>query len=374
MKPIYLDHAATTPIDPEILKGLSERLLSHFGNPSSRHIEGRRAAKLLESARERLARQLGARPEEIIFCSGGTEALSLGILGSAGEAAGEIIISAAEHSAILEAARHLEQHRRWSLKICPVDGEGRLRPETLAPLLSPKTRILGLIWANNEVGTLNDLNPLLRLIRKKSPRAKVVLDAVQALGKLPFKVSRLGVDVLAVTAHKLHGPPGIGALWSRRPVQPLFKGGGQERGQRGGSLSAPLAWAFAEAAALHLQHMPQIRQLRDQLWREISAEIPEAQLLGPSLEGERLGDNLMLLIPGIPSEPLLNALSAAGLMASAGSACARGSFSRTLAAMGRRAEEGAFLRLSPGRFNHPEEIKRAAQIISQESNSLKRYY
>ncbi|MCA9541870.1 MAG: aminotransferase class V-fold PLP-dependent enzyme, partial [Myxococcales bacterium] len=177
-----------------------------------------------------------------------------------------------------------------------------------------------------------------------------------------------------ITAHKLHGPKGIGALWTRVGIEPVFRGGGQEGGRRGGTQSAPLAWAFAEAVERQLTDAEKVTALRDRLWANVQALLPEIRLTGAPPGPGRLGNNLHFCVPGLPSGPLLNALAAAGLCASAGSACGHGRFSRVLAAIGRQPDDGAFLRLSPGRFTTEDEIDAAAAIVADAVAQLRPVY
>jgi cysteine desulfurase len=370
---IYLDHAATTALDPATASGLAERQATLFGNPASTHPVGRAAGKALAEARSRIARRLGGDAKDLIFTGGGTEALYLAILGSAGETPGHLLYSAVEHSAVRESAAMLAA-RGWTVEVVPVDVEGRVTPQAVAARLRPDTRILAVMLANNEIGTINDVPGIARVLRAQCRRARLVVDAVQAFGKLPFTVAGLDADCVAITGHKLHGPKGIGALWSRVTLRPVMKGGGQEGGVRGGTQSAPLAWAFAEAADRHLDAMHHVEALRDDLWARLSAGLPTARLTGPALGPDRLGNNLHLCVPGLPSEPLLNALSAAGVCCSAGSACSAGKFSKVLTALGRRKEDGAYIRLSPGRFTTTEDITTAARVFLTAVEELRQAY
>lgn len=371
---IYLDNGATTPLLPDVLTGLNARQGELFGNPSSLHGPGRAAKACLEGAREVLAKVIGAAAEQLIFTGGGTEALGTAILGNAGQTPGRIVISAVEHGSVVQAAKWLCQHRGWQLTEVPVDSTGRCDAEAVADCLADDVRLVAVMLANNEIGTVNPIPAIATYVRKLSPRARLVVDAVQALGKIPVQVEALGADHVAITAHKLHGPKGVGALWSARPFEPVFKGGGQEFGLRGGTQSAPLAWAFAEAARSHLSAMPQITALRDRLWSHVQHAAPRALLNGAPFGPDRLGNNLHVCLPGLPSLPVLNALADAGVCASAGSACGKGRFSPILAALGRSASDGAFLRFTIGRQNTAEEIDAAGRIFAQVVTTLARAY
>lgn len=373
MDVIYLDNAATTPLDPAVAEGLAERHRTLYGNPGSSHPIGRAAGRALEDARARVARHLGGEAGQVVFTSGGTESLVLALLGSASDTPGRIAISAVEHSAVVEAAAQLEQ-QGWRVDVVPVDAVGRVTPAALDDAIDRDTRLVAVMLANNEIGTINDVPALAATVRAKAPRAKLVVDAVQAFGKVPFSVATLGADCVAVTAHKIHGPKGVGALWTRAALRPVMPGGGQEFGLRGGTPSAPLAWALAEAADRMPGGVDAVTALRDRLWAAVRAAVPAARLTGPAFDDGRLGNNLHLCIPGLPSEPLLNALAEAGVCASAGSTCSKGRFSRTLSALGRTRDEGAWLRLTPGRFNTAAEMDEAARRLAEAVEALRAVY
>ncbi len=368
---IYLDNGATTRPDPEVMAALVDRQANLFANPASRHRLGRAAAAAHETARARLAALIGGDAKHLIFTGGGTEALGLALLGTPG-GPGHIALSAVEHSSVAKAARRLVQTRGWTTDGVPVDRVGRVTPEALAARIGPETRIVAVMLAQNEVGTVNDIAPLAAVVRRRAPRARLVVDAVQALGKIPIDVAALDVDCLAVTAHKLHGPRGIGALWSRAPIEPVLEGGGQEGGRRGGTQSAPLALAFADAAERALAQREHLATTRDRLWRAIRGALPDVRLTGLPCGPARLPHNLHLCVPGLRSEPLLNQLDALGVCASAGSACRRGAFSSTLAALGHRAEDGAWIRLTTGRFTTLAEVDAAAERFVDAVGRLRR--
>lgn len=368
---IYLDHGATTPPDPAILRAMVDREASHFGNPNSQHPVGRAAAAMLAEARARLASLIGAAPDDVIFTGGGTEAAGLAILGSAGTAPGRVAISAVEHASVARAADRLAAREGWAVDVIPVDGIGRVTPDALSDAIGPETRIVAILLAHNEVGTINDLPALAPIVRRRAPKARLVVDAVQALGKIPVHVAALGADCVAFASHKLHGPKGIGALWSRVPLAPVFEGGRQEAGVRGGTHSGPLAMAFAEAAEAQHADRERIRALRDRLWAGLRARLPEATLTGAPIGPGRLPNNLHLCVPGLPGGPLLNALAERGLCASSGSACGKGRFSGSLEAMGRRAEDGAYIRLTPGRFTTEAEVDAAIERFADAVAALR---
>lgn len=374
MSTVYLDHAATTPPDPEITKGYTQLLGDLYANPSSPHGPGRKSRAVLEEARQRLADLLGAASGELLFTGGGTESLNLALLGSAGDSPGRIAISAVEHAAVFSAARFLKERMGWIVDVIEVDREGRVTAEHLSRALHEDTRLVCVMLANNEVGAINDISALVKVINQRAPRAKTIVDAVQAFAKRPFSVESLGADCVAITAHKLHGLKGIGALWSKNKLRPVLEGGAQEGGVRGGTQCAALAKAFADAAEVHLTSMNSIRALRDSAWRRLQEKVPEAKLVGPPLEEDRMGNNLNFLIPGLPGEPVVNGLAARGVCVSAGSACAKSKFSPVLTAMGYRDSDGAFIRLSPGRFNTEAEIEQAADVLQDVVAELREMY
>lgn len=376
--PIYLDNGGTTALDPEVHAGLCARLALPLGNPNAAHAAGRAARALLETARSDLATLLGGKAEEVVFTSGGTESITLALLGCTPVRAGRVAHSAVEHSATRTAAEGLAA-QGMVVDVVPVTPTGRVTPEALAATLRPDTRIVSLMLAQNEIGTISDLASLIPVVRRLSPRARIVVDAVQGFTKVPVRLAALGADCVAITAHKLHGPVGIGALWTRVPLTPLFKGGGQERGLRGGTQPAVLAWAFAEAARrafADVDASARMAALRNRLIEEVRCHLPDATLTGEPPGPTRLPNNAHFCIPGLPSEPLINALAAAGVAASAGAACSTGKarISPTLQALGRRAEDGAFVRLTVGRFTTEACVVEGAARLAACVEPLRRAY
>ena len=359
---LYFDHAATTPIDPDIAVGLSTRYRTHFANPSSQHGLGRRARQELEDARRRIAGIIGAESDQILFTGGGTEALSIAVLGSAGDQPGRIAISAVEHAAISESAYWLEDRFGWQVDVLPVNVLGQVELETVARAVTAQTRIVSVMMVNNEVGALNDLKGIAAIVRSQAPRAKIIVDAVQAFAKLPIDVRELDIDLMGFTSHKIYGPKGIGGLWARRfkTLRPVLRGGGQEAGLRGGTQCAALAWGFAEAS--ERQNKAPQTAMGEALLRRLQDRVPEVQLIGPAFGEGRASHICSIHLPGIPTGPLLNALSEAGVCCSSGSACtrsARQDFSKVLTAMKRQPDEGAFLRFSVGHTTTTDAIEEA---------------
>jgi cysteine desulfurase len=365
--PLYLDACATTPLAPEVWQAMEQTWREGWANPSSLHGPGLAAAEALERSRWQVAEDLGASPEEVIWCSGGTEAIQTALLGHAATLPpGRLLISAVEHPATEVAAAVLRQ-RGWTVARIPVDGQGLWRPEALDPLLAPPTRLVSVIWGQSEVGSLQPLATLGALCRERGLPLHV--DAVQVLGHLPIDWSQLPVDLLSGAAHKLQGPRGIGLLLARRglPLEPLI-GGAQEGGRRGGTEAVPLIAGFSAALRLCQRRLERhggrdpLAHLRDALWHALR-EQPGLTLLGPDPADRqrRLPHHLSLLVRGrdgrpLPGRALVRALARRGVACGSGSACsARGGASGApgaspvLLAMGCTPEEAtAGLRLSVG--------------------------
>ena len=357
---VYLDASATTPPAAEVLAEMAELQRRAWANPSSLHGFGLAAAEALERARWRSAAALGCSPEELVFTSGGSEAIHLALLGhGATLAPGRLLISAVEHPASLAAADQL-QCRGWQVHRLPVDRQGRLDLEALEAALAPPTRLVSLIWGQSEVGTLQDLEPIGRLCRQAGVPLHV--DAVQVVGHLPLDFSDLPVDLLSLAAHKLQGPRGIGALLVRRGItlQPLLGGGGQEGGRRAGTEPVVLAGGLARALELARQtDSACLARMRDGLLEALLA-LEGIELSGPdprSHPGQRLPHHLSVLVAdraGVPlsGRAVVRELWREGYAVSSGSACSSGgsAASAVLLAMGygeRQAAAGLRLSLGP---------------------------
>ena len=330
----YLDHAATTPMLPEAVEAFTAAL-GEVGNPSSLHASGRRARRVVEEARERIAAALGARPSEVVFTAGGTEADNLAIKGlywarrGADARRTRILAGAAEHHAVLDATHWLQVHEGAEVTLLPVDAAGRVRPETLAAALAEhgdETALVTVMWANNEVGTVQPIAELAAVAREHG--VPFHTDAVQAVGQLPVDFAAAGVDALTVTGHKLGGPLGVGALLVGRDVRltPLLHGGGQERDVRSGTLDAPGIVAFAVAVEAAVKSRPDrtaaLTELRDDLIRRVVELVPDAVLNGDP--ADRLPGNAHFSFPGCEGDALLMLLDARGIECSTGSACSAG--------------------------------------------------
>lgn len=356
----YFDHAATTPVRPESADAFA-RALQVAGNPSSLHAAGRDARRLLEESRESIAADLGADPAEVILTAGGTEADNLAVQGiwRAAAQAGRpgLVTSAVEHHAVLETAHHLGAHEGAEVRELGVDAEGVVRIDELETLLAEqgeRTGLISLMWANNEVGTLQPVEQVAAL--GAAHGVAVHSDAVQAVGQVPVDFAASGLDALSFSGHKLGAPIGIGALLARRElaISPVQHGGGQERAVRSGTL--PVASFAALAAAVHAAvtdlaaESARRAQLRDRIVSEVLAAVPGAELRGAPGQG-RLPGNAHFTFTGADSDALLFTLDAAGVCASSGSACQAGvqQPSHVLLAMG--ADDGAArsaLRLTVG--------------------------
>ncbi len=369
MQPIYLDHAATTPLRAEVLDAMIPVLQQRFGNPSSIHAFGRAARATLDDARARLAAVLGAEHGEIVFTRGGTEADNLAVLGRSLASAGAVVCSATEHRAVLAAAERAAEGGTPLHRI-GVDAQGRVDPAALDALLPLRPSIVSVMWANNEVGTVQPIAALADRCRA----AGVVFhsDAVQALGKLDVRVDRTPVDLLSVTAHKIGGPRGVGALFVRRGTTliPLLSGGGQERGLRPGTEDVAGAVGLALAAELAVQErtaqMQRLGALRDRLEHALRAAVPDLVVNG--VAAERLPTLSNVSVPGADSELLLPALDVAGLAVSSGSACSSGATrpSHVLTSMGLPAElAGPSIRFALGRDTTEAEVDVAISVFPE---------
>ncbi len=376
----YLDHAATTPMVPEAVEAMCARL-GQVGNPSSLHTTGRRARRIVEESRESLAQALGARPSEVVFTGGGTEADNLAVKGiywrrrAESPARRRILASAVEHHAVMDSVLWLAEHEAAQVEWLPVDGAGRVSPETLRAAIDadPDTvALVSVMWANNEVGTVQPIVELAEIAHTHG--VPIHSDAVQAFGQLPVDFAASGLDAMTVTGHKIGGPLGVGALLIRRSlaVTPVQHGGGQERDIRSGTLDTPAIEGFATAAELAVKRRPeraeQLATLRDDLVDRILAAVPDAVLSGdPNLAGAgRLPGNAHFSFPGCEGDALLLLLDARGIECSTGSACSAGvpQPSHVLLAMGvpESLARGS-LRFSFGHTSCAQDVEAVAAVI-----------
>jgi cysteine desulfurase len=338
---VYLDHAATTPMLPAVLAAMTEQL-GRVGNASSLHASGRAARRVAEQSRERLAEALGARPSEVLFTGGGTESDNLAVKGlfwarrDADSRRRRIVVSPAEHHAVLDSVEWLAKHDGADVTWLPVEPSGRITPEALRVALrtGEDVAVASVMWANNEIGTVSDLAALAEVAHEVG--VPLHTDAVQAVGQVPVDFAASGVDALTMTGHKLGGPMGAGALLLRRDAEctPLLHGGGQERDVRSGTLDVAaivgLAVATRSAVDDRVERAARLAALRDRLVAGVLARVPDAQLNGPALDDVvaggpgRLPGNAHLSFPGAEGDALLMLLDARGIECSTGSACSAG--------------------------------------------------
>ena len=371
---VYLDHAATTPLDGRVLEAMLPYLTLHWGNPSSVYREAQEARKGLDWARRTVAEVLGCRPQEVIFTSCATESDNLALRGVAYAMRGRgdhIVTSAIEHHAVLHAAERLEKEG-FRVTYLPVDREGFVDLEALERAVGPETILVSIMYVNNEVGTIEPIAEAARLVKARNPRAVFHTDAVQAVGTLDLNVDRLGVDLLTIGAHKFYGPKGVGALYvrGRTPLLPQQLGGSQERNRRAGTENVAGIVGMARALELAYQEREartaHCRALRDRLMEELPRRVPGVHITGPR-DGERRAVHIAsFCIEGVEGEAVLMALDLEGVAASSGSACTSGSLepSHVLKAMGVPADLArGSLRLSVGKDNTMEEIEYVLQVL-----------
>jgi len=371
MKRIYLDHSATTPVDPQVAELMTVYFTEYYGNPSSVHFFGRQVHKAIDEAREQVASLIGANPSEITFTSGGTEADNLAIQGVARTSVKKgthLITSAIEHHAVLDTFKYLAKNG-YEITIVPVDEEGLVSVQDIEKAIRPDTILISIMHANNEVGSIQPVAEIGRIAREKGVLFHV--DAVQSLGKLPIDVNQMNVDLLTISSHKIYGPKGVGALYIRKGVRisPLVFGGSQERKVRSGTENAPGIIGFGKACELAGQRMAdeniELIRLRDKLFDGILAGIDHVKVNGPR-GAKRLPNNVNISVNFIEGESLLLSLDLVGIAGSSGSACTSGSLdpSHVLLAMGLSHEVAhGSLRLSLGRQNTDEEIDYVLQEL-----------
>ncbi len=374
LQKIYLDHNATTPVAPEVLDIVVDILRNQMGNPSSVHSTGRSARVLVDEAREQVASLIGASPSEIVFTSGGTEANNFALLGVAlaiGKTGGHIVTSQVEHPSILNPCRQLE-NLGFVVDRLRVDGQGRLDLEALENCLTESTLLVSLQHANSETGVIQDLEKIVRIVKKKG--ILLHTDAVQSVGKIPIRVQDISVDMLSMSAHKLNGPKGVGALFIRKGSPDLFSpvcGGGQEKKRRGGTENVAGIVGFGKAcelaqSRLNSHEFSQLSSLRDHFYQLVASLVSGVEIFG-DLEN-KLPNTLNLGFEGVEGDTLLIGLDMAGVAVSTGSACSSGSGlpSPVLTAMGIPFNKiNASIRFSFGWSNTLEEIEKAAKILAQ---------
>jgi|SRR5437867_6866010 len=378
---IYLDHAATTPVRPEVLEAMAPFYGPRFGNPSSIHRWGREARAALDEARERLANCIGARPDEMCFTSGGTEADNLAILGGwrarRRDGRNAIVSDPIEHKAVLGAV-HQAAHEGAEERLCRVTPEGVIDTKSFDELTDSDVAVASVMWVNNEIGTVQPVAQFADTA--KSHGALFHTDAVQALGKVAIDVRTVHVDALAISGHKIGAPKGCGAIFVRRGtvLESLFHGGSQERGKRPGTENVAAAIGLARAAELACEEREEesarLTKLRERLERGILERVPDATIHGAKA-GARAPHIVNVSVPGTDSESMLMALDLQGIGCSAGSACQAGSStpSHVLSAIGVRHDlVGAAIRMSLGSMSDEKSVDRVIDVFAKLVNKARR--
>ena len=366
---IYLDNAASTQPSPEVIEAMGKTMRDHFANPSSLHGLGAAAGRVLASAREEVASLIHAEPEEMIFTGSGTEANALGVLGAARVSRQRhMVISGIEHAAVFNSARLLTDEG-WQVNLVSPAENGCVTAEAVLAAVKPETSVVAVMLVNNEIGTLQPVADIGRALRALGKKIHFHVDAVQFAGLEPLDVRTKGADSIAISAHKLHGPKGMGALWLRKGkrLAPLYGGGGQERDLRSGTENLPGAVGFGVAAAQarkDAQAAGRVRDLRDLLETFIFAVAPQARPAVP-LPAPRAPHIASILLPGFPAEPILHALEARGVFASEGAACSSHAReqSRVQLALGIAPNTGV-LRFSLSRLTTADDVEQASRALA----------
>jgi cysteine desulfurase len=370
MKQVYLDNAATTPVDPRVKAAMLPYLEDLYGNPSSVHSAGQAVRAAVEEARGKVAALIGARADEIFFTSGGTESDNWALKGTAWAKTGKgnhIITTAIEHHAVIESCHYLSKHG-FDITFVPVDKYGLVDPEDVENAITPKTILISVMHANNEIGTIQPVEAIGKIARERGVLFHV--DAVQTAGHVSVNVNDLNVDLLSISGHKLYGPKGTCALYIRKGtrIDPLLSGGSQERGKRPGTENVPGIIGFGAAAEIAQSEMSaeaeRLTDLRDRLSSELLARIPDSRPNGhPTL---RLPNNVNISFDYVEGESLLLNLDFEGICASTGSACSSSSLepSHVLLACGKIAEEAhGSLRFSLGKFTEASDIDAVIETL-----------
>jgi cysteine desulfurase len=366
---VYMDHAATTPPDARVVEAMLPFLTEQWHNPSSIYVEAQRARQAIDEARDAVAAAIGAQAEEVIFTSGGSESDSLalrGVVDAAADRGRHIITTAAEHHAVLDTAEQLGREGA-EVTVLGVERDGSVDPATVEAAVRDDTVLVSVMHANNEVGTVNDIAEISRRVHARNPRTVVHTDAVQSAAHIGANVDRLGVDLLTLTAHKLYGPRGAGALYVRggTPLAAQMLGGGQERDLRAGTENTAAIAGMAVALRIAIERreadVGHDRALQQRLIEDLPRLIPMSAITGPSDPARRLPNSISLVLGFVEGESILLALDLAGISASSGSACTTGSAepSHVLIAMGMPPDLArGSLRLTVGRGNTDADVDR----------------
>jgi cysteine desulfurase len=370
MRRVYLDNNATTPLAPEVFEAMKPYLIEDFGNASSIHRYGQRARAVVESSREQVAHLLNARPNEIVFTSGGTESDNAALMGIVEASRAEkkhVITTAIEHHAVLHTAKALEK-RGVRVTYVRAGASGVVDPADIEQTIAPETVLISVMHANNEIGSLQPIEEIGRIARERDIYFHT--DAVQSVGKIPVDVEKLGVDLLSLSAHKLHGPKGVGALYVRRGtvLRPLLYGGHHERDRRPGTENVPGIAGLGRAAELAGAHLAEeierVGALRNRLEDGILARVPLATVVGD--RARRLPTTTNISFDYIDGEGFVIAMDLRGVACSTGAACSSGSLepSHVLSAIGRKPEQArSSIRFSLGRFNTVEDIDYTLEVL-----------
>ncbi len=375
-KPIYLDHAAATPLDSRVLAAMTPWLSSEYGNPSALYAAGVRASEAVQSAREMIAKHLFAQPDTVIFTGSGTESANLAILGVLkGKEPGHIISTQVEHKAVLEPLKELEA-QGWDVTYLVPDKTGMITAKQVKESLRDDTKLVTIMYANNEIGTVLPIAEIGREILKyrkanKTPFPYFHTDACQASPYLDLHTERLHVDLLTLNGSKMYGPKGVGMLYRRRgvPMSPIQFGGGQEFGLRPGTENVAGIVGFAKGFDLVREDWEQeakrIGKLRDWFWKKLEKVVPDVTLNGPTNMGARLPNNLHVTFTGADAEAMIIYLDAKGIACSSGSACTTDSdeVSHVMKAIGHEEAGASSLRFSLGRSTTKKQLKQAVQVI-----------
>lgn len=375
MKEIYLDNSATTRVYKEAADTAYSVMTETYGNPSSLHNKGIEAEQIMEDARKKIADALGCDAGGLVFTSGGTEANNLAVIGGAfakKRRGNRVVISAYEHDSVMKAGEYLEENGFEVVRLTP-DEKGEITPEAVADAVDGKTVLVSVMLVNNEVGAINPIARLSAAAKRKNPETVFHCDTVQAFCKMPFRADKLGADLVTVTAHKIGGPKGVGALWIKKGarVLPLHFGGEQEKRLRPGTEALPLIAAFGKAAEISKASLPEFRRKMEELQSRLLEGIKvEPGILLNSKEGA-LPAIVNVSVPGIRSEIMLHFLESRGIYVSSGSACAQGAKSHVLEAMGYPAERvDSALRISFGRENTPEDVDELLRAVKDAMREL----
>ena len=375
---VYLDNNATTPLDPAVVEKMAEFLREHFGNPSSLYPIGRKVKEIITESRETVAKFVGAHRSEITFTGSGTEADNFAIMGvlSAFPEKNELIVSTIEHPAVLETARYLEK-RGTKVSFVPVDSYGTVELDLIKDAITSRTALVSVMHANNEIGTIQPIEEIVKIAHQKG--VLVHADAVQTMGKVEVDVNALGVDLLSVSAHKVYGPKGIGALYIRKGtyIHPFMHGGRQELGVRAGTENTSGIVGFGEAVRLLAERgkkdKERIENLASRLKQGIEARIPKVKFNGHP--EKRVKSTLNFSFPGLEAEAILLALATKEIYVSTGSACSEESeeASHVLLAIGLRPEIArSSIRMSLGRFNMDEDVDVVLRELPEIVDKLRR--